>query len=119
MGTEFHYKNLVDIRKVDLSAELDAFASEISVDPYRVLVVYGAPCQGYCMVNAERGEAMSPEHIVNLHCKICLDTVKKRFPHALFCVENTASMSKEMKAMMANLLGVAAIQLDSADFGAA
>ena len=84
--TDFHYKNLGDIRKVDLSAEIDAFISEVSVDPYRVLVLYGAPCQGYCMVNAERGEAMSPEHIVNLHCKICLDAVKKRFLHGVTCM---------------------------------
>ena len=54
-----------------------------------------------------------------LHACEIDDPVCCRFPNALFCVENTASMSKEMKTMMANLLGVAAIELDSADFGAA
>ena len=120
------FKNLGDVTQVAYEAELDAFLETYKaetggqeIDEYRVLVTYGAPCQGYCLVNAKRREAQSTEHVVNLHCKIFLDAVKKRFPHAHHLVENTAHMANAMKAQLSSIMGCQPLTIDSGDFGAA
>ena len=122
---ELMFKNLGDVTQVDYVAELDAFISAYAaqtgrqIDEYKVLVTYGAPCQAYCVVNANRGETETVEHVVNLHCKIFLDAVKKRFPHAAYLIENTAHMTNAMKMKLSTIMGSQPLTLDSGDFGAA
>ena len=82
-------------------------------------MLYGAPCQGYCLVNRARKETEGLEHAVNLHCKDFLNLVIQRFPHALFIVENTDSMTNKIKASLNKLMGLKSLVIDSADFGAA
>lgn len=119
------FKNLGDVTQVDYVAELDAFISAYAsqsgrqIDKYKVLVTYGAPCQAYCVGNANRGVTETVAHVVNLHCKIFLDAVKKRFPHAAYLIENTAHMTNAMKMKLSTIMGSQPLTLDSGDFGVA
>lgn len=107
-----NYPNIIHMRDMTIWKYWDIDWSSID------LILAGTPCQSLSIIQSKTRENLDGKSKLFFTAVDILNHVKQFNPKVKFLFENVASMKKECKQLISEILGCETVFIDSADFSA-